>query len=329
MAQAANTFDVYDGIGIREELSDAIYNVDPTETPFLSMSGRKKASNHFTEWQIDTLRAPDGGNAHVTGDEFAGSDRAPTVRVGNYCQISRIDIVVDGRIDVVSKAGRRQEMAYQLSKASKEIKRDQETISTGNQASLAGDNATPGTAGSLRAWLTTNTNFGAGGANAGFAAGVVGAATDGTDRALSIGDLNTLIKDVYVSGGNPSYIMVGPGVKTGISDFLFSTNARIATPYRDEQGTGQATAIAGMDVYVSNFGTLKIVPNRFQREDDVYVLDMKYWEFAYLRSYRVLNMGKTGDSTKRILLADWTLCSKNEKASGVVADIDETAAVTA
>lgn len=331
MTQPTNTHDQYDLVGQREDLSDMIYNISPTETPFMTYAARGRASNIFTEWQTDALAAASTSNAHIDGDDATGQVLSPTVRIGNYNQISRKTPIVSGRADIVDKAGRRRELAYQIAKLAKELKRDMEAILTNNQASLAGNSTTAGTLGGLPAWLTTNVDRGATGTSGGFSGGIVAAAGDGTLRALSEATLRTNIKDIYVQGGMPTCVMVSPGVKEKFSAYMFGTSARIATPYQDHGAKNMepGNAIGAIDYYVSDFGVLEVVPNRFQRVRDVFVLDKDYWEVGYLRSFRTERLAKTGDSEKRLLLVDYTLCSKNEAASGVIADIDETLAMVA
>ena len=330
---ATTNFDRYDvGDNVREDLSDTITNIAPTETPFCSIiCGRGPgAESTYVEWVIDDLDTVDTSNARVDGADAGSDTSSKGTRVGNYCQISDKPIKVSGRADAVRKAGRKQELGYQLIKAGKKLKRDMEAILTANQASAAGDSSTASTAGSLRAWLATNDDLNTGGISGGFSGDTVSAATDGTTRALSEADLLTIVKQCYEQGGEPDTIMVSPSVKQELSLYLFSSTARIATPYNDARGEEQAmSAIAAIDVYVSDFGKLVIRPNRFQRDRDVFVLDSNLWQLSYLRPMKVNKLAKTGDAENRQLIVDYTLRSLNEAGSGVVADVDHTAAVTA
>ena len=110
-----------------------------------------------------------------------------------------------------------------------------------------------------------------------------------------------------------------------------TTGPRIATQYQDQGpvNRGGVSVIGAVDVYVGDFQVLDIVPNRFQRERDVWILDTEYWDIAYLDGYKTETIAKIGDAERRHILVDWTLVSKNEAASGVVADIDETTAMVA
>ena len=82
-----------------------------------------------------------------------------------------------------------------------------------------------------------------------------------------------------------------------------------------------ATLYTSVDVYASDFGQLQVVPNRFSRDRDAYVLDMEYWGIAFLRDFSMHELAKTGDSEKRQLLAELTMISRNEGASGGVFDL--------
>lgn len=334
---STSNFDRYDlvdtsGDNVREDVTDIIYDISPTQTPFLSGIGRGVATATYTEWPLDNLANVDPSNALIDGADAGADQSSPTKRHGNHCQISGKVARISGRAEAVDKIGRRSEMAFQVAKRAKELKRDMETIMTGNQGSATGDSSTASFLGALRAWYTTNTSLGATGANGGWAAGQVTAATDGTPRALTETALRLVIESCYTNGGEPDTIMVTPTVKTLVSEYLFSSSARIATLYRDEAGgQNQATAIAAVDVFVSDFGALKIIPNRFQghngtvpRHRDVHVLDMALWETRYLRGFQTKPLARTGDAENRQLLVDYTLCSKQQEGSGVVADVDHT-----
>ncbi|MGE0116809.1 MAG: DUF5309 domain-containing protein [Dongiaceae bacterium] len=315
MAQPTNTFDSYDAIGNKDDLSDVIYNLSPTQTPFLSMAQRLKARNTFHEWQTDSLSAA-AQNAVIEGDDATLDAASPTQRVGNYTQISDKTVVVSGTQEAVDKAGRKSELSYQIAKKSKELKRDMEFILTGNQASAAGSSSVARTTGSVEAWLTSNVSRGAGGASGGFSGGTVSAATDGTQRAYTEALLKSVIQSCWANGGDPATIIVGPKNKA-----VGSTFTGIATQYRENAGTKQATIIAGADVYVSDFGEHRIYPSRFSRDRSVLVLDMEYWGCAYLRPFQQVELSKTGDSEKRQLLVEYALVAKQQASSGVVADL--------
>lgn len=339
MAQPANTHDRYDlaanGDDVREQLMDVIYNISPTETPFMSNAGRDNSTSDLAEWPIDSLADPDNTNAHIDGDDFAGEALDDAERIGNYHQISKKQIVVTRRANKVRKAGRKSELAYQIAKKGKELKRDCETILLNNQVAAAGNSTTAPTTAGLPAWLKTNSDRGVGGADPVLSNTTYGqpttAAVDGTLRALSEATMLGVIGDVYVEGGDPSVIMVHPLLKQKMSQYMFGTSARIATPYQDHGANKKSgvTAIGAVDVYVSDFGVLDIVPNRFQRERDLFILDMEYFAVTYLDGFKTEVIAKTGDSEKRHILVDYALCSKNEAASGVVADIDHTIAMVA
>lgn len=315
MAQPTNTFDTYDAIGNKDDLEEVIYNVSPTQTPFLTMAQRMKAKNTYHEWQTDSLAAA-AQNAVIEGDDATLDATSATARVGNYTQISDKTVVVSGTQEAVEAAGRQSELSYQVAKRAKELKRDIELTLTGNQASAAGSSSVARTTGSVEAWLTTNVSRGAGGASGGFSGSTVAAATDGTQRAYTEALLKSVIQSCWSNGGDPATIMVGPKNKAVGSGF-----AGIATQYRENKGKAQATIIAAADVYVSDFGEHKIMPSRFSRDRSVLVLDMDYWGVAYLRPFQQLELSKTGDSEKRQLLVEYALVAKQQAASGVVADL--------
>jgi len=310
MAQPTNTFDTYDSIGEREDLSDVIYNIAPTDTPFLSSAAKTQATAVLHEWQTDTLAAASSSNAVIEGDEATLDAITATVRLSNSCQIMDKTIVITGTQEAVDKAGRASEIAYQIAKKAKELKRDLEASLTSNNAEVTGSATAARVAGGLRSWVATNDVMGTSGTSGG--AGNT-AAGNGTQRAFTETLLKSVIKSVWNAGGNPTMIMVGPFNKQKLSGFTGNST-------RFDAGA-DATLYTSVDVYASDFGQLQVVPNRFSRDRDAWVLDMDYWGVAFLRDFTMHEIAKTGDADKRQLLLEATLESRNEAASGVVADV--------
>ena len=310
MAQPTNTFDTYDSVGEREDLSDVIYSISPTDTPFISSAAKTKATAVLHEWQTDALAAASTSNAVIEGDEATLDAVTATSRLSNSSQIMDKTVVITGTQEAVDKAGRASELAYQIAKKAKELKRDMEATITGNQAEVTGDASTARKLGSLGAWVASNDVFGTGGASG--SAGNT-ARTDGTQRVFTEAQLKSVIKSVWNAGGDPSMIMVGPFNKQKLSGFTGNST-------RFDAGA-DATLYTSVDVYASDFGQLQVVPNRFSRDRDAYVLDMNYWGIAFLRDFTMHELSKTGDSEKRQLLVEATLESRNEGASGMVADL--------
>ncbi len=313
MAIVANTFTRYSAIGIREDLSNVIYNISPEETPFISNIGRENVKNTYFEWQTDSLAAASAANAALEGDDISSFTAVnPTSRIGNYTQISTKNVVISGTLEALDKAGRRSELTYQLAKLGSELKRDMESALLANQSPVAGNTTTARRTAGLPAFIKTNTSFGTGGADT---AGIA-ARTDGTQRAFTEALLKGVIAKVWESGGTPKMLMVGSFNKQAASAF-----DGIATRYRDVPAGQQAQIIGAADVYVSDFGTVNIVPNRFQRARDAFVVDPQYASMAVLRPIQQMELAKTGDAEKRLMLVEYGLKVNNEAAHGIVADL--------
>ena len=310
MAQPTNTFDTYDSIGEREDLSDVIYNISPTDTPFLSSAAKTKATAVLHEWQTDSLAAAVTNNQVIEGDEATLDAITATTRLSNSCQIMDKTIVITGTQEAVDKAGRASEIAYQIAKKAKELKRDLEASLTSNNAEVTGSATAARVAGGLRSWVATNDVMGTSGTSGG--AGNT-AATNGTQRAFTESLLKSVIKSVWNAGGNPTMIMVGPFNKQKLSGFTGNST-------RFDAGA-DATLYTSVDVYASDFGQLQVVPNRFSRDREAWVLDMDFWGVAFLRDFSMHDLAKTGDTEKKQLLLEATLESRNEAASGCVADL--------
>lgn len=320
MALVSGTYTRYGAVGLRESLADVIYNISPEDTPFISMAGRGSAKQTLEEWQTDSLAAVDTGNAHLEGDEAAFSTPAPTVRVGNYTQISRKTAIVSDTLETVDKAGRRSEMAYQIAKRGAELKRDQEAILTGNQAADAGGTATARKLASLGAWVKTNVDFNTSdGGNPTYVSGVPSAArTDGTQRAFSETILKNVIQSAWDEGAKPRVLMVGAFNKGQISGFSGIASRSFDLSNVDPKPTA---IIASADVYVSDFGTFRVVPNRFQRARDAWLIDPELVEVLYLRPHSTKKLAKTGDAEKRLIITEYTLKVKQEAGLGLAADL--------
>jgi hypothetical protein len=309
------TFTAHTAIGQREDLSDVIYNISPTETPLLNTLARSKATAVFHEWQTDSLTAVNTANAAVEGADASSATLSPTVRLGNYCQIVQKTIQVSGTLDSVNKAGRKSEKAYQLARASSELKRDIEGILCSNQASSAGSSTVARKLGSVLAWLDSNTSFGSGGADP----TTIGSTTrtDGTVREFTEALLKTVIASVYTNGGMPKVLMVGAAGKQKVSTFAGIAQQRYMAP-----ADAPTTIIGAADIYLSDFGSVSVVPNRFMRVRDALVLDPEYAAVAYLRPFATNELAKTGDSDKTQILAELTLEMRNEAAHGGVFDLN-------
>ncbi len=322
MAVPTGTFQTAQAIGNREDLEDIIYDISPTETPFATMIAKGKAKATYHEWQTDTLDAA-ATNSAIEGDDATTLTATPTVRLRNYCQILTKTVRVSGTQEAVDKAGRDSEIAYQTRKRMEELKRDLEYAMVRNQASSAGNGSStsPRMAG-IESWLTTNrTSVGTGTAQTtpGYSSGTVASPTDSTVAGtLTEANLKKVIQEVWTQGGDPKVLMVGPATKGKISG---SFNG-VATRYRDVAAGKQAQIVSGVDLYVSDFGSHRLVPNRFMRDQNILVLDIEYWSLARLRPLKMWDLAKTGDSERKQMLMECTLVCKNEKASGKVADIN-------
>lgn len=312
MAQPANTFDSYDAIGIREDLFDSIYNVDPDETPILSKLPKVKASNTFHEWQTDALDTPSATNAHVEGDDTTVAAITPTVRLGNYTQIFKKSARIPGTLEATNRAGRGKEMAYQLMLKGKAMKTDMESSMFANNARVAGDSATARELAGMPVWLTSNTSAGSGGSD-GAGTGAT-ARTDGTQRAFTETQLKTVLASIYDNSGNkPDCIVLGSFNKQVFSGFTGSTT-------RFDKSEDKRL-VASLDVYEYDFGMITAKPSRHVRARDALILTTQMWAWAQLRPMKQEQLAKTGDSTSFHILAEATLVCRNEKASGGVFDL--------
>lgn len=288
----------------------------------MKLFARGTAKAVFHEWQTDSLAAAVATNAAIEGDDATNTSVVPTVRVGNYCTIAQKAFGISGTQEATDSAGRKSELAYQLLKYGKELKRDIESQISQNKASNAGGAGSARISASVESWLSSNwTTAGSGGSpsSSGFGSGIVAAPVDNSlQGTVSEALMKGVISKCWTAGGDPRVIVVGPFNKTKASAF-----AGIATQYK-QNDSGPATIIAAADVYVSDFGEHKIVPSRFNRDRTMLILDTDYWSIDYLRSFSQYPLAKTGDAERRQLICEYTLKSSNQAASGKVADLTTT-----
>lgn len=316
MATPTNTFTVPSAVGNREDLSDMIYRIDPTDTPFMSSADKEKVTAVLHEWQTQALREVNTANAREEGADAVTRARTPTVRLNNRTQISDDVAQVSGTQQAVEHAGRDDEMAYQEMLAGLEVRRDMESILVGtNQAKVTGAPGTPAKLASILSWIKANTSKGvAGGAADPTLADGTGTRTDGTQIPFTESRLKTVLSAIWTSGGKPNIVYTGAFNKQ-----VFSTFTGRSTPTEDAKSK---KIVASVDAYESDFGKLSVKANRFQRARDVLVLESDKWAIGFLpgRNMTSIPLARNGDSERRQILSEYTLVSRNEKASGGVFD---------
>ncbi len=317
MAVPANTYQTFQAKGLREDLTDMIYMISPTDVPFSSNIGRGTAKATVHQWQTDAQATPDLTNARVQGDDATTEAAVPTAQVANYTQISSKTYRVSGTLEAVDKAGRARELAKQRVKKAKELKRDMEAIMLNRQVATLGDaTVTPATLAGLPNWIRTNAFNGAGGAVAAAPnPAPLANKAEGAQVAFSEANLKTVLAAQKNSGGEATIVMMGTFNKG-----LFSAFSGIATKtyYTNKP---EATAIIGAaDIYVGDFHVLAAVTNIFQRARDVFVLDPSMASIAFLRGIKTEALAKTGDSEREMMICEYTLKVNNEAAHGAVFD---------
>jgi hypothetical protein len=314
MAQPSNTFDSYDAVGIREDLSDVITNVSPEETPFYTKARKTRARNTLHEWQTDSLRAS-AANAHIEGDATSAEARTATSRLGNYTQIFKNAVVVPDTDEGLDKAGRAREIAYQTLKIAKEQKLDIEKALFDNNARVAGNATTARELAGAPAWLTSNTSFGANeGANP--TGDGTDARTDETTTLLAFSQarFDTVMQSIWDNGGKPDTVYLSSFQMNVALGFTGNNNQRSAVQAGDER------VVKSLAVYVTPWGTVEFMPSRENRSRDVFIMQDDMWEVATLRPTKNVALAKTGDNTTRQVVTELTLVCKNEAANGGIFD---------
>ena len=321
---------------------DKIFDISRIPLPFTDMVGSTRHKNERFDWVLDELNPPMLNNQRVDGQDAGDLVSITGGRVGNHSQISDKVIAVSYRADASDTIGRAKELAYRLTRANQEIRRDVEAIALNNQASVAGTDPVAGVTGGLPSWIETSvfnadgTKGTAGGYN--YTTGLTVAATAAAAAPVSFKCIKDAIQSVYEEGGEVSVLMSSPSVITAISTYMFDETARIATLQADQgKSTEKAKALASVNVIVSDFGTVKLVPNRLQpgngavdadtglvtsTSDNIFLLDPEYVSLSYLEGYRTDTLAKTGLAEKRQISVDWGLRVHTEKAHAMITGVD-------
>jgi hypothetical protein len=313
MPKVTNAFSTYMAKGNREDLSNSIYNIDPFDTPVMSMARRRNVKQRTFDWQTEFLPVVDPNNAQLEGFELARSAATPTVRLTNVAQISKRDATVTGSQEASDAAGKGSEMGHQMAMASKVLKSDIETIFTSRQARDDGaDSTTPRKTEAIAHWLGRATNKAAAvaGAVVGVVSGLPTLATDafaaviaGSQVALTEVMVNDAMQKAYLNGAKPTNLIVPPGIKRTVSTFQGRTSSQVLV--------GKTEVVATVDVIATDFGRIKVMPSMWIPSDVGYLIDPDFLALGYFRNFRSLQIAKIGDAETRVILAEWGVEMRN------------------
>lgn len=301
------TFTSYDAVGLKEDISDIISNISPTKTPFQSGTGNEKVTQKIFQWQEDILRAT-GVNAQVEGFDAAFITVAPTTMRKNTTQIFAEASQVSGTMDVTSTYGRAKESAYQLAKSAAQVKRDLETAMVGVDTQ-----ETDGSDGVARLFASYSRQLNTS-PPAGYSQPVV---YMGTGNTLDETHLLTALQNCYTNGAEPNTVSVTPTNSVAVAAF-----AKAAGRYRTivDANSSAGKVVNAVDLYVSPFGEVRVILNRFQKSTWTLVYDKSMWVKATLRPWFREVLAKTGDSLKQMIVGEFSLKHKNWLASALVVD---------
>ena len=330
MTVPANTRETYGAIGIREDLSNIIYNISPTETPFLNSVGRGSCDNTQFEWQTDELSGA-GNNRQKEGDDYASTAATEPRRLSNYSQISATQVQSSGTAEAVDFAGRKSTQAYQLAKRAKEMKRDMKKMLLDDTFKAVGSSGVARATASVGTWMgtpvvgTSTVMDGSLATPLGLAnLGVGSVGPDGTTDpttaastalAITLAGINAVVSRIWDLGGTPDTIICDAPTKQTISSSAVGGQV-VADPIGNNSGSKAITAVNAVDVLVTDFGTFKIIPDRHTVGECAYFFDFDLWSVDYLRPFRTETLAKSGDSVKQLLIAEYGLRAKNGHGNG-------------
>lgn len=308
MAKITNAYDTYTATTNREELANAIYNIDPTATPFMSAIGTKNVGNVVFDWSVDSIGSI-SATGELEGAEISRAQAQSVTRESNVCQINSVNVTVSNSQSASDVAGKRSEMAHQMALLSKRLKANMETAISGNYAKNSGNATTARATRSFEAWISSNKSRGTGGADGSASA----AATDGTQRTLTEALLKTVLQSMFSNGATPKIALAGPHNKQVISGFTGRANTRATVD--------AGTVSSSVSIYASDFGDLQIIPSNRSRDRSLLLIDPDYAKTCFLRSFQTIDISTIGDAETKMLVAEWGLEVSTEKAHGIVADL--------
>lgn len=316
MAQVTGAFSTYQSIGNREDLSNGIYNIDPFDTPVMSMAGRRNVKERSFDWQSEHLPLVDPNNAQIEGFQLTATTGQPTVRLTNTTQISKRDATVTGSQESAVKAGRGSEMAHQLALKSKVLKSDMETIMCSRQPLVAGSDTVARTTEAICHFVARGIDrFGVQGtAVQGYTAtGLPAVPTDaftaviaGNQVSLTETLLGNAMQAAYVNGASPTMMIVPPSIKRNVSTFVGRSTTQVLV--------GKTEVISTVDVIATDFGRIKIMPSRWLATDTALIMDPGYVSVGFFRNFRQIPLAKVGDAETRMIVAEWGVEMKNPLA---------------
>lgn len=298
----ANTYTTYEVIGKKEDISDLISNISPTDTPFQSTIGSEKVHNTLYQWQEDALAAASTSNAQIDGFDASESACVPTTMRSNYTQILSKSVKVAATTDAVARYGRAKETAYQVMKRGKEVKRDLEATLLSGQAAVVGDAATARKFASYQAMVTTG--------------GGIDPHTGGAGTAMTEAVFLGVLQQLYINGVDPQVVSVPPAEGQVIPNYASASGRYRTIPTEDKSASKKLVNV--VDLYVSPYGEVKVVMNRFQLSTDYLIYSTEYWKLMTLRSWTREPLAKIGDSERQMIVGEFGLKHSNFIASGYV-----------
>lgn len=315
MAKVTNAFTTYSAVGNREDLSNAIYNIDPFDTPVMSAIRRRNVKNRIFDWQTENLPAVNLANAQFEGFALSPSVAQPTIRANNVTQISERDATVSGSQEESDAAGKGSEMAHQMAIASKVLKSDMESIMCSRQQRVDGSDTVARTTESIVHWIArapaprSGAAAGAGGAVAGVVTGLptvqgsvagdspFAAVAGGSQVQVTEAMLGAAMQQAYINGASPTLWIVPPGPKRTISSFTGRSTTQVLV--------GKTEVVSTIDVIATDFGRIKVAPSRWLPTDVGLLIDPDYLAVAFFRAFRQYLLARTGDAEVRMIVVEW------------------------
>lgn len=337
-----------------------VWDVSKIPLPFQDQIGTGSASSSVHEWIKDKLRTPaanawaegastpDSGTASGVTDIGDSANVTNVERLRNICQISAANVTTTFRSQAVA-GNQVKSLAYQVMQRMREIRQDQELTLLSNTASvLAASEAAACYLGGYLSWVEDKTSptqnlfivtTGPTSTQGGYdtSTGLTVAATIGTTAAaISETNIRDAVEAIYMGGAQATTLMCRPAVKRLISQYFYSSTAKIASMVTDV-GQGQDAgdvARGAVSVIVTDFGVVQLIANRLMGAhptagSPVYIYDPSSLSVDYLTPMRTTDAEKNGLTESRTMYCDYTLKVGNDQCVAAITNVSETAAVIA
>jgi hypothetical protein len=232
------------------------------------------------------------GMAREEGDDASYVGLQAITSVYNYTQILEKALNVTGTDEAIDYYGMNSPFAYQAKKALPELFRWMELGIFHGIRDVGNGSTQPRSFGGLKTFITSNST------NAG--------------GMITKQDVDTLVYDCFVDGGSPDILAINPHVAGDLKALLDNKD------YMRVPIEGNQLGRPPLEYVVTQWGTLRILMDRWCPLADAYALSSKDIGFYQLRPFAWKPLAITGDSKKGEVVGEFSLLVANGAGMGYI-----------